>query len=251
MDLERYVRVAWRFKYLVLGGFLLACVMAVLAVARPSFDHGFALTYRDPPTYKSSATLLITQQGFPWGRSVSAYLPGDQKTGQPSVPANDPVRLATLTGLYAQLATSDRVRQRLTPQERRDGSITVTAVPAPAYTQSGVLPLLRLEARAPTRPQAVAFATQATTAFQDWLREEQDQGSVAQDERVVVDVVTKASAPVVATKPKKTTGVVVFLAIMAAVLGVAMVLENLRPRKTAEPETAPETAATQAPHIAA
>jgi hypothetical protein len=250
MDLERYVRVAWRFKYLVAAGFLLAGVMAVLAVARPSYEHGPKLTYRDPPTYKSSATLLITQQGFPWGRSVSAYLPGDQKTGQPSVPANDPVRLATLTGLYAQLATSDQVNERLSPQERRDGTITVSAVPAPAYTQSGVLPLLKLEATAPTRPEAVTLATRATAAFQDWLREEQDRGSVAEGERVVVDVVSKASTPSIATSPKKTTGVVVFLAIMAAVLGVAMVLENLRPRKTAESETAP-SAGVEAPHIAA
>jgi len=251
MDLERYARVAWRFKYLVGGGLLLACAMAVLAVARVSYDHGPKLAYRHPPTYKSDTTLLITQAGFPWGRSVSTYLPGDEKTGQPSVPANDPVRLATLTGLYAQLATSDQVSERLSPQERRDGKITVTAVPAPAYTQSGVLPLLKLEAVAPTRPQAVALATRATAAFQEWLRGQQDSGGVSAGDRVVVDVISKASAATVATSPKKTTGVIVFLAIMAAVFGVAMVLENLRPRRRAEPETAPESAATAAPHIAA
>jgi hypothetical protein len=249
MNLEQYLRVAWRFKYLVLAGFVAATALAVLSVARVSLDHGLKLSYRAPATYKSQTTLLITQPGFPWGRTVSRYIPGDQKTGQPSVPASDPVRLATLTGLYAQLATNDNILARLTPDERRYGTLTVTAVPAPAYTASGVLPLLKLEATGPSRAGAVALARRATAAFQGWLRDEQDRGAIPPDDRVQVQVAISASKPVIAVKPKKTTAAVVFLTIMAAVLGLAMVLENLRPRSGVE--RAAEAPALGSPHIAA
>jgi hypothetical protein len=252
MDLEQYGRVVWRFKILVSVGVLAAFALAVLSMARISFDHGVQLRYRTPPSYKSQTTLLITQPGFPWGRTVSTYIPGDQKTGQPAVPASDPVRLATLTGLYAQLATSDQVLARLRPSERREGNVTVTAVPAPAYTSSGVLPLLKLEATAVSPGGASALANRATASFRGWLREEQDRGGIAPIDRVEVDVVTGASKAVVAANPKKTTAVVVFLTIVAAVFGLAMVLDNLRPATTQPlPEIDSGTAAFGPPHIAA
>ncbi len=106
MNLELFARVLWRFKYVVAGGFVVALLLAVLTVAKlPSFKP------RTTTVYGSSATLLITQSGFPWGSAVQQYaLPG--RKGQDPVPAGDLTRLTALANLYVQLANSDVIKRR-------------------------------------------------------------------------------------------------------------------------------------------
>lgn len=84
MDLSLHLRVLWRFKIVLAVGLFVAVFLALLAGTKASAR-----------TWKSEATLFVTQPGFPWGRTVTKYLPGDIATGKPSIPTADPQRLST------------------------------------------------------------------------------------------------------------------------------------------------------------
>lgn len=227
MDLSLYARVVWRFRRVIGAGLVLAVVLALLTVFRVSPS---GISYRQAETWGSRTTLFVTQPGFPWGRATAQYAPGDSSTGQPSVPVADPARLSSLTGLYARLATSDPVRERLAASERRNGSVRVNAVPAPPYSNPSTLPLLSLNASAPTGPRARDLAENATSSFRDWLGEQQDAARIPPDQRIVVSVVNHASTPALISGRSKTLPIVVFMTVMAAVLALAFVLENTRPQ---------------------
>src|SRR6266852_4496056 len=81
MDLPLYIRVLWRFRLLVLPGFLVAIALAVLAYGKVDFQHGLTITPRAIPVYHADALLLVTQKGFPWGESQQPYVPGDVSKG--------------------------------------------------------------------------------------------------------------------------------------------------------------------------
>src|SRR5437588_2881139 len=96
MDLPVYMRVLWRFRWLVLVGVVAAVGLSVLSVAR--IGGSPFLRYRKSPVYVSYSKLFVTQQRFPWGSL------------NPPVSA-DPSRFTSLAILYSQLATSDPVQR--------------------------------------------------------------------------------------------------------------------------------------------
>ncbi len=226
MDLARYARVLSRFRWLVAGGLALAVLLTVASVATIG-PHG--LKWRHGLRYRSQATVFITQPGFPWGRANDTYLPGNQRRNQPSTPVGDPQRMASLTGLYAQLAMTDPVRARLTGPGHRNVSLNVRAVAAPAYSTPAVLPLLRFTATAGSPSEAEALANTATVAFQSWLTRRQADAKIQDNQRVIAEVVSSASTARAVTKHSKSLPVAIFLAVVAATLGLALALENLRP----------------------
>ena len=65
MDLAQHAAVLWRFRAVVTGGLVLGIVLAVLAAYQlPS------MTPRGSETWSSESSLLVTQAGFPEGRST-------------------------------------------------------------------------------------------------------------------------------------------------------------------------------------
>src|SRR3954453_15978062 len=121
------MRVIWRFKFLVACGFLLAILLAVLSTAKISLDHGRpALTYRQPVGWGANETLLITQHGFPEGRTI--FPQAVTQTGGTVPEYADPTRLAQLAESYAHIANSDVVRNRI-PLKRGESRALVTASP--------------------------------------------------------------------------------------------------------------------------
>ena len=115
VDFQLYARVLWRFRLLVVCGLLLATTLALLSVVRVSPD---GLKYRQTELWSSTTRLIVTQQGFPWGRllaedpSLSA-----EAAAQPRDSARRPEPAQQSAVLYAELATSDPVRKLM----RRDG----------------------------------------------------------------------------------------------------------------------------------
>jgi capsular polysaccharide biosynthesis protein len=223
MDLSLHLRVLWRFKIVLAVGIFVALFLALLAATKASAK-----------TWKSDATLFVTQPGFPWGRTVIQYLPGNTATGKPSVPTADPQRLSSLTALYAQLATSDPVAPWLKGVERRHEQLTVTAVPAPQYSTPTLLPLLQIEATAPSKARAMALANRASTSFRTWLAQQQATAEIPPAERVVVEPISRADTAQRVGGSGKTLPVIVFLAVLAATIGVIFVLENLRAGNAAD-----------------
>src|SRR5438132_1898977 len=108
MDVAQYARILWRFRAVVVVGVVLATLFAVLSTAKFDAKHG--LTYRQSETWSSTASIFITQQGFPLGRAFYdrvVPLPNGQNVGV----YQDPYRFSNYAVLYAGLATSDEARR--------------------------------------------------------------------------------------------------------------------------------------------
>lgn len=228
MDLQLYLRVLWRFRFLVALGLLLAISLSFLSFVKVSFEGGAPeVAYRKPPQWSSETTLFITQQDFSYGRVAEPYLPSDEKTGIPAVPIADPDRLAMLTSLYAQLGNADSVRAVM----RREGPVKGLLKFEPVASADGgsILPILKIQGIAKSPREAVALSTRAARAFRTWLVRQQDRAGIYPEQRIYVEVLNRAKPPTQVTGPGKTVPVVVFLTVMTAVLGLVFVLENMRP----------------------
>lgn len=232
MDLQLYLRVCWRFRLIVAMGFALAISLATLAVVRVDFDGlQTKVTYRSQEVWQSQSTLLITQPGFPWGRAVPGPSTGDSLS-EPAIPLGDPARFTTLAALYTQLANGDAVNRILRRSGPVPGKLQASSYVPPntASSYSSSLPLISMTALAPSPALAASLVTRGTDAFRTYLQREQHRAGIASNERVVVQVVQRATEPVLVDGRPKTLPAIVFLTVLAAAVGLAFVLENLSPR---------------------
>src|SRR5712691_9663979 len=112
MDFPLYMRVLWRFKRMVIIGFLLACALAFLAYFRVSLAGGTPqLKPRGTETWASYARIFVTRRGFEWGSSIIGPS-GSPKTADASrisAQVSEEGRLAGLASLYSNFAESDPV----------------------------------------------------------------------------------------------------------------------------------------------
>lgn len=227
MDLRLFGRVLWRFKLLIAVGVLVASALAVVSFVRVGPN---GLQYRQTELWSSSTRLLVTQQGFPWGRllALDPSLDPAVEARRLGIPLADPNRLNTLTILYAELATSDPVRRLL----RRNGPIRGKILATPVVVQDGryTLPLIDLTAIATSRRRAMTLAEQSATAFRTYLTEQQRANEVPDADRVVVQEVVRPRRAEIYRGRSQTMPLVIFLAVLFASVGLAFLLENARPR---------------------
>jgi len=220
VDLVLYARVLWRFRFLVIGGFLLAVILAVLSLAKVSLSHG--LTYRKPLVYQSSANVLLTRRGFPWG-SLSGAAGAGSLTG--------------LAAFYAQLVSSDAVTQRLDLPRGETG--TVSAKPLESVTSAGTdvfVPVVQLEGFATSAAAAVDVTNRAARALIGYVSQQQQAAAIPNGDRVVLQVMDPATGAVVVAKRKKTLPIMIFVLVMTATVGLAFILENVRPAAPVTPD---------------
>jgi hypothetical protein len=242
MDLRLFGRVLWRFKLLVIVGFLIALALSILSTARVSSK---GLTYRNTELFSANTQLGVTQNGFPWGR-LFAETPS--KTGvaetAPGIPVANPDRLNSLAVLYAELATSDPVRALMrlnTPIKDQ-----ITAVALRDESSGTMLPLIDVTAIAPTPTKAVALAKRAAGALETYVARQQQMNNVPESDRVIIQEVVSPKKVHVYRARSKTMPVVVFLGVMFAFIGLAFLLENLRPRRIVVEPSNSEFASTKA-----
>jgi hypothetical protein len=216
LDLALYVRVLWRFRFLVLTGLALALAVAFLSYMKPRFD-GFrpAFTHRTPTVWGSDAVLHVTERGFPWGRS---------RFSQADASA-DPARFQTLATLYAELAQSDAV-QRAIPARRGEGFVVEPQVGA----DGSILPMLTVRGTALSPARAQIIALHASRALQAYLDREQDAARIPGNSRVELALIRQPRGAAVVDAPKKTRPVFLFMLVLIATIALAFILENVRPR---------------------
>ena len=231
MDLRVYFGVVWRFKLLVVMGVVLALALAILSVVRVT-SHGFV--YRQAELWSSTTRLGVTQNGFPWGR-LFAQEPGLNGTSTPveegnkvgDIPIADPNRFKDLAIFYAEIATSDPVRRIML----KDGPIRGKIVAAPVVVQSNyTLPLIDLTAIATSPRGAIRLAQRGSSALDTYLRTRQQANKVPATDRVVLQELLSPRRAKIFAARSKTMPVVIFLAVMFGTIGLAFLLENLRPR---------------------
>jgi hypothetical protein len=225
VDTKLFARVLWRFRWLVAAGAVLAVALAALAFVRVDFeDGGPTFTYRDAEQWESLATVFVTSRGFPWGSITPTEIDSSGK-GSTAV---DPGYLTTLAAIYRQLATGDGVRRLMLDQGPVDGA--VQTFPVYADNGNGQLPLITLSAIASSPAQAENLSARYLDAFLAYMRQQQDAGNIDPDKRVQFEVVRQPQPAELLQGRSKTLPILVFLAVMTCVVGLAFVLENTRPR---------------------
>jgi hypothetical protein len=234
MDLALFARVLWRYKYLVGGALVLGLVLAFVAYQNSG----------DQARWTSESTVMVTQKGFPWGRVAipveSAPAPGERP--QAFTPQfADPSRLSSLATLYAELVEGDQVRARVETQNPIDPSATIDAQPMVGGVNADQdLPLIKIVTEDKTAAGTLGLTSDVTKAFSEYLADEQQRSDIAAKERVIVQVMRQpgSTQPGVATQVQGrslTRPAVLFLALAFASIGLAFILENLRPRKGTTP----------------
>ncbi len=185
MDLALYAKVLRRFSWLVVPGVVLAAVLAFLSMVRVSPD---GIAYRKPEVWQSQTLLLLTQPGFPWGRTV---LPTDSGAAPRYA---DPYRFSSLTDLYSQFANSDEVR-RIMRREGAKETWKIVAAPMPPTLAGATLPVIALNGQAPSAKEAVTAAARGTGAVIEYVEGQQRAADIPAKQRISVQVLKRPAAP--------------------------------------------------------
>lgn len=189
---------------------ILALVLAGLSFFKVTFDDGKpGIAYRQSETWTSSTRLAVTQAGLPIGTPVAADLQG-------------------FALVVANLADSDAVQGMAARSTQILGA--VDAQPEIDPLTQNVLPFIKVNAFATTPAQAVALSDGAAKALQTYVKRQQDAARLSMAQRVSLPVINRASAASLSAGRRKTTPIVIFLTVMIAAIGLAFILENLRPR---------------------
>ena len=234
MDLNLLLRVFGRFKFLLLAGVGLATAMAVLSVVRVDFSGSSPLQYRVHESWTSAATLFVTQEGFPWGRSIldEVIEIKPSKNATPSyVPRfGDAGRYSGLAVLYAELAKSDEVRRRVLAGAPPGTSYRPEAVRS--SDGSAVLPLIYMQGFGSTPAAAEAIANRASDVFRQFLEREQVANRIPQEKRVELSINSRATPAELVSGRSFVRPIFVFLLVTGVFIAIAFALENLRPAAT-------------------
>lgn len=239
MDLQLVGRVLWRFRVLILAGLALALCLSFFATVQVSFKNGSpTFKYRDLEKWDSVSTLFVTSQKFPWGsvlppqsqEVIPRPAPEQESLGDSVGVGVDPAHLTSLAGLYARLATSDPVLRLMARNGPITGLIQAEPLAAGKDNSGDALPMIGFSAISTSAPAAHQLATRHVNAFVRFIEQRQTEAKIPPEERVVVEIAQRPMAPVLIEPRKKTRAVIVFLAVMVAVVGLAFVLENIRPR---------------------
>jgi capsular polysaccharide biosynthesis protein len=235
VDLNLYFRVLWRFRLIVAVGLVLAVAVAFASVAKIGANG--SISYRKQPTWQGTTRLFVTQQGFPWGRTI---LPGDPTSvpGTPSTSSGiqfaDPTRLAGLSVYYADLVNGDLIQRQIqesVPPEILKSVPAGTLLSATAVTDPTTntpLALVDVTSTAHSPAQATRISRAGASLLQSYIAHQQSSAGIPPKQRVLLqDVSTKAT--MIAGR-KKTLAIVSFMAVLIATIALAFVLENHRPR---------------------
>ena len=233
-----------RFWWVVALGALVGIGLALSMVYHlPSF------TPRDQPVYTSAARLFVTSsQGqyirlsVPRAIDTGASDAGptssgrvDSAGGGPAVIQESPnvQPLLAAANLYPLLIESDQVAQQ---RERMFGELpgtvqanAVTAVSTPSRYSAAQLPVIDILASAGSERNAVTLAKATATAFDRYIRLEQNRAGISQEERILIQVLQAPSGAFATGGASYGIPVLVTLAVMAAFGLLAVVLDQLFP----------------------
>lgn len=209
MDVRLFAAVVSRFKKIAIAGLVAAIALSALAYLRAG----------GAPTWEAQSEVLITQANDPYGAPTAAAMQASSYLG-------------SLSSVYSAMANGDAVQATV----RRAAGVPQGAVDAAEVVdpQTGYLePLLTLTSSAATAAGAVKLAQQMPAVLQQYISSQQDSANVPTGLRVKLEQVKSGFLPELASGSSITVPLLVFMGIMAAVITLIFMLENLNP-KTAE-----------------
>jgi hypothetical protein len=234
VDITQHLAVLTRWRKVILASLFLGVILAALFTIKVPPKDG-KIDWRRPEKWQSTSRILVTQSGFPWGRTVladgsgaadlNAPLDGKKVESNPSKPDYaDPSRLSLLAIIYAFISQSNTISEiggkRLPP----GGS--VAALPL-NNQQAGALPIIELTTTGYSKAAASALNTERSKALADYLARQQDANDVPSGQRVKIAVLNKPAATMVSSHGMPLGVALVFLALAGGV-AVCYVLESLR-----------------------
>ncbi len=228
MDLRLYARVLWRFRLIVAIGFVLAMFLAILSMVR--IGSG-GVTYREKELFAATTRVKVTQQGAPDVRLFSVpdnVTTPEEQARALNIPVVDPNRFNTLAILYSEYATSDPVRELML----KDGPLAghIIATPLVVGDNRIALPIIDLTGVANSPDTAIRLSKRGASALETYVRDQQRVNNVPDSDRVILQEIVRPKSATVSQARSKTMPVVILLAVLFATIGLAFLLENLRPR---------------------
>lgn len=239
LSMNPYVRAVLRFWWVVLAGFLVASVAAVAMEYRIDFSSFPAkLEARTQPTYSASTRLLVTSAEAPYFRtSISrSFRTSSADDAVPFVSTSPPdtQTLVQAANLYPVLIQSDQVAKL---RRRMFGDISgavsanaIFAVASPNRFELSEVPVIEIFATSTTALNAVNLAQTTAEAFQRWIKLNQDSANLTQRERIVVQQIRRPTGAVASGQGGGGMPVMIIIAVLAAFVAFAIVLDRLFPR---------------------
>jgi hypothetical protein len=241
VDITQHLRVIRRWHRVLVASAVLGTVLAGLFLFKVSPS---GLEFRRPEKWESTSTLLVTQAGFPWGRTTlpgtdgtdapaatAATDPNAAKAGQAGTSFANPQRLSLLAIIYSFISQSNAIDQVGTPLPP-GGEVTAQEL---SNQSSGSLPLFKLTTAAQTGPAADKLNVERTRALIKYLGDQQDANQVPNGQRVQVSVLNRPFAARIASHGAMLGAAILFLA-LAAGLAACYLLESLRLSRGGEQE---------------
>jgi hypothetical protein len=234
MDLGQHAAVLWRFRAVIAGGLALGIVLAVLAAFEvPSFER------RGSETWSSESSLLVTQTGFPEGRTTYPTGPrpepspgtGQEQSRTDRLEFAAPERFSALANFYAELALSDRVFRRVSGDPERG---QIEAVPVEGAAGQPILPVIRLVTYEETAAGARKLNNELVQALRAELTSSQAENDIPAGQRVQLALFKAPAKPVLVSGRSHTASILALLLAVIGSIALAHVLAAFRDRQEAE-----------------
>jgi hypothetical protein len=236
LDLALYGRVLRRFWYIAVVGVLLAIQLSFFSYYK--VESG-GITTRAAETWEAEETLMLTERGFPIGRSSATIVVPETTTGDSTTPAlpvvvspTDALRYGSLAPVYAALASSDAVRSLATTRGLEPGTSFIGS--AGTFQRVGAgrqqLPFVTITAAAPTADSAVRAARAGSAAFQEYVKLRQASAGIGKSHIVLLQVTNEAKRAALVEGPSLTIPIGVLLTVLATTIALIFILENLKRR---------------------
>ncbi|HWH92908.1 MAG TPA: hypothetical protein VNT03_03525 [Baekduia sp.] len=234
MDITQHLAVLSRWRKVILASLFLGVILAALFTIKFPPKDG-KIDWRRPEKWESTSRILVTQSGFPWGRTtlpgggtatdLAAPLTGKKAAVDPNAPYYaDPSRLSLLAIIYSFISQSNTVGGIGGKPLPAGG--TVTALPI-SNQQAGALPIIELATTGYSKAAASALNVERSNALSAYLARQQDANDVPAGQRVKLAVLNKPEAKMIASHGMALGFALVFLAV-AAGIAASYVLESLR-----------------------
>jgi hypothetical protein len=225
-----------RFWWIVAAGAAFGLLIAVSMVySLPSF------TPRDKPVHTAAARLFVTSAEGQYVRlSVPTPVESPGTAGRPDgglvivdeTPDVQPLLAAA--NLYPLLIESDDVARL---REEKFGLLTgevsataYTAVSTPQRFLPAQLPIIDIVATSPTPREAMSLAAATANTFDLWVKRAQDRAGVAPKDRILIEQLRAPREAFPSGGPSYGLPILAAIAIIAAFVILAVVLDQLLPR---------------------
>jgi capsular polysaccharide biosynthesis protein len=231
-----------RFRLVIAVGLVVGAAVALTSAYK--VDLGTLppkLTAREQPTYTAGTQLEVSSPVQPYYRSavdvpVVAPSAGDEEDEPTNLVEQAEPSVQTLiaaANYYPYVIEGDAVRalrERLFGEI--EGEISATAIGAtitPSRHEPGRLPFIQVIATSDSPQRAIDLAQHTAEAFIRHVQVQQRETGIRPEQRLVVKQLRRPERTFAAGGTSPTLPVLVFFAFVAASVGIAFVLDRMRP----------------------